>query len=178
MASDAWKCRCASLHFDWERGTYPAGQYNQDYVCEAKSFFTSLLNRQVFSQVGGWVSDCKNIDCGCFKCEGKTMGCTRYPEDSWCNQCISVKLPPYADRCTCKAEFCPFFKERKFDEWKSLALKGRVPLLNSKGGLRTEAKAAKRLFGISDEDFVKIVAARMQVLEELKTAVLETEKED
>lgn len=178
MASDAWKCRCASLHFNWERGTYPAGQYNQDYVCEAKSFFTSLLNRQVFSQVGGWASDCKNIDCDCFTVKGGKGVCMSKDKDTWCDQCISVKFPPYAHYCTCKPEFCPFFKERKFDEWKSLALEGRVPLLNSKGGLRTEAKAAKRLFGISDEDFAKIIEARMQVLDKLKAAVLETKKED
>lgn len=179
MISDAWKCRCASLHFDWERRTYPAGQYNQDYVCEAKSFFTSLLNRQVFSQVGGWAGDCRNIECSSFEFEGKCEGCTSKDKNSWCDQCISVKLPQYADRCTCKPEFCPFFKERQFDEWKSLALKGQVPLINSKGGLRAEAKAAKRLFGISDKDFAKIVKARMQDLENLKAIVeSETEKED
>lgn len=180
MVSDAWKCRCAKLCFDWDRGTYPAGQYNQDYVCEAKSFFTSLLNRQVFSQVGGWVSDCRNTGCSSFEFEGSEWGkCTSKCKDEWCDQCIRVELPQYANRCTCKPEFCPFFKERKFDEWKSLALKGRVPLINSKGGLRAEAKAAKRLFGISDEDFAKIVKARMQDLENLEAAVKsETEKED
>lgn len=148
-------------------------------MCEAKSFFTSLLNRQVFSQVGGWVSDCRNIDCSSFEFEGKCEGCTSKAKDSWCDQCISVKLPQYANRCTCKPEFCPFFKERKFDEWKSLALKGQVPLINSKGGLRAEAKAAKRLFGITDGDFAKIIEARMQVLGNLKAAVEgETEKKD
>ena len=178
MASNAWKCRCASLHFNWERGTYPAGQYNQDYVCEAKSFFTSLLNRQVFTQVGGWVEDCENISCSSFDFDDECKGCTSKAKNSWCDQCISVNLPKYDNRCTCETEFCPFFKERKFDEWKKLALKGQVPLINSKGGLRAEAKAAKRLFGISDEDFAKIVEARMQVLEELKTAIQEPEKED
>lgn len=177
MISDAWKCRCATLEFNWERGTRPAGKYNQDYECEAKKFFTSLLNRQVFSRVGGWVRDCRNFSCSSFELEGKCEGCMSKDKDSWCDQCISVKLPQYADRCTCKTEFCPFFKERKFDEWKSLALKGQVPLINSKGGLRAEAKAAKRLFGISDEDFAKIVKARMRILEDLKAAVkAETEK--
>lgn len=179
MISDAWKCRCATLRFNWERGTYPAGKYNQDYECEAKRFFTSLLNRQVFSQVGGWVSDCQNYECSSFKyADGKHM-CTSKDKNSWCTQCICIKMPQYDACCTCKTEFCPFFKERKFDEWKFLALAGKVPLLNSKGGLKAEAKAAKRLFGISDEDFAKIVEARMRILENLKAAVKdETEKKD
>lgn len=179
MISDAWKCRCATLRFNWERGTYPAGKYNQDYECEAKRFFTSLLNRQVFSQVGGWVSDCQNYECSSFKyADGKSM-CTSKDKNSWCTQCICIKMPQYDACCTCKTEFCPFFKERKFDEWKFLALAGKVPLINSKGGLKAEAKAAKRLFEISDEDFAKIVEARMRILEDLKDAVTdETEKKD
>ena len=177
MQSDAWKCRCATLNLDWDRRTYPAGLYNQDYTCEAKSFFTSLLNLQVFSRVGGWVSDCKNTSCSSFEFEGKCKGCTSKDKNDWCDQCISVKLPTYIGRCTCKPEFCPFFKERKFDEWKSLALEGKVPLINTKGGIRAEAKAAKRLFGISDDDFAKIVKARVKTLENLRKAVVEVETE-
>lgn len=179
MISDAWKCRCATLEFNWERGTRLAGNYNQDYVCEAKSFFTSLLNRQVFQQVGGWVKDCQNYECSRFKYADGKGRCTAKDKLSWCTQCICFRTPQYDGRCTCKTEFCPFFKERQFDEWKSLALKGQVPLINSKGGLRAEAKAAKCLFGISDEDFAKIVEARMRILENLKAAVKdETEKKD
>lgn len=179
MISDAWKCRCATLRFNWERGTYPSGQYNQDYECEAKKFFTSLLNRQVFSQVGGWVKDCNNYECSGFKYVNGKGVCASKDKNSWCDQCICVRQPLYADCCTCKTEFCPFFKERQFDEWKSLALRGQVPLINSKGGLRAEAKAAKRLFGVSDEDFAKIVEARMRFLGNLKAAVKdETEKKD
>lgn len=157
--SDAWKCKCATLSWYGDgTGRRYSGEVNADYMCEAKRFFTSMMSRDVVT--GGWARNCRNFTCEAYS-DGK---CTAHGRDEWCHQCIWSPSKPYADRCTCDPEHCPFFKARTAAEWMKESMYGAVPLLTRNGTLRQEAKAAKRHFKLSDGDLELAVSNRRHVL--------------
>lgn len=147
--SMAWKCACSKVFWQKE------GTYNSDYDCAAKKFFYGLFPNR---SVGGWANECKNYECSARAEVNGKYKCTCKEAEEWCNQCI-VKDTVF-DKCSYNdddIQLCPFFRQRTAEDWKQLAVMGRVPFINSKGNVRPEARKAKKYFKISDAEFDELV---------------------
>lgn len=165
--SKAWKCRAATLEPDWnvKRGHLrPAGYYDEDFTCAAKDFFRPMIPQ---TRVGGWKKFCINRECTCY--DHCKKGCTcEDSETGWCEMAIADVCGSNAKRCTCNPDLCPFFRARTKAEWRKAALCYEVPLLTDKGSIRGEAIAAKRYFGMTDEEFDGVVKDMRKLIAEGK----------
>lgn len=121
-----------------------AGLAQQDYLCEAKYVFATLLPPQV----------------GCWKTECENASCERYPEchstetSDWCYQGLKYTARREENlTCNCLtcATDCPLFKPRTKKDFIKRVDRGKLPLFTSGFRVAPQIKSAMRTIGFSEE---------------------------